>query len=337
VPTPVSGLFSDSLATSVLALLVAVVAYGVASLLQAMAGRRAADETANRPEQPKQPEQPERASSAGRTRLLVSPLVLGGLALDVLGFGAGVLALRQLPLFFVQGATAASILVTALLAVLVLHERPSRREALAMPLVLAGLVALAAAAEPGPARALALPVAIGLIVAAPLIAVLGWLCLRPGSRTPALAPAVLAGLSYGGASVAARGMTAMEHSSVLFPALVVAVAAHALLGVVLVTVAMRSAPVNTVTSVLFTTETVGPAVLGLLLLGDRTAAGMSWAAAGGCAFLVVATGLLTRTRATPDDGTGRSGRRAELLFVGVHDLLLVGVEDAPPGRGRQPQ
>jgi multidrug transporter EmrE-like cation transporter len=76
--------------------------------------------------------------------------------------------------------------------------------------------------------------------------------------------------------------------------MLVVVAAHALQGVVLVTVAMRRAPVNTVTSVLFATEAVGPAAVGLLLFGDRTADGLGWAAVAGFACLVVATVLLSR-------------------------------------------
>src|SRR4051794_41891442 len=71
-------------------------------------------------------------------RLLLPPLVLGGLTLDVAGFLFGAVALHELPLFFVQSASAASILVTALLASLVLHEHPNRRAALAKPGGLAG-------------------------------------------------------------------------------------------------------------------------------------------------------------------------------------------------------
>src|SRR4051794_41973362 len=101
-------------------------------------------------------------------RLLLPPLVLGGLTLDVAGFLFGAVALHELPLFFVQSASAASILVTALLASLVLHERPNRREALAMPVVLAGLIALGVSAEPGPPPAPPPLLVVALLVAVPL-------------------------------------------------------------------------------------------------------------------------------------------------------------------------
>src|SRR4051794_34359388 len=98
-----------SLLVCVVALATAIGAYGVASLLQAMAARR----------------HPE----VSIARLLVEPLVLAGLALDVVGFVGTAVALHALPLFFVQGAASASIVVTALLASVFLRERPSRREA----------------------------------------------------------------------------------------------------------------------------------------------------------------------------------------------------------------
>jgi multidrug transporter EmrE-like cation transporter len=104
---------------------------------------------------------------------------------------------------------------------------------------------------------------------------------------------MLAGLSYGCASLAARGLSAPDTSSAwLIPTLVL-IAAHALQGVVLVTVAMRRVPVNTVTSVLFATEAVGPAAVGLLLLGDRIADGTWMGLAAGCVLLIGATALLT--------------------------------------------
>lgn len=271
---------SDTLIFAVSALGAAVLAYGVASLLQAIAARR--------------------AEGRGTAALLLSPLVLGGLALDVVGFGASAVALTRLPLFFVQGASSASILVTALLASLVLGVRPDRRETVAMPLVLVGLVGLALAAEPGAASALPGALLIGLALAAPAVTVGAWLCLgRPG-RTSALGLAFLAGLSYGGASLVARGLSAPDASAHWQVATLALIVVHALQGVVLVTVAMRSASVNSVTSVLFATEAVGPATIGLLLLGDRTAPGTAGFAVVGFLCIVAATAVLARRHpATP--------------------------------------
>jgi drug/metabolite transporter (DMT)-like permease len=265
-------LSSASLLTSVVALGTAVVAYGVASLLQAMAARR----------------------HDGSTPLMLSPLVLAGLGLDVVGFLCGAVALHDLPLFFVQGASAASILVTALLASVVLGERPDGRETLALPLVFAGLIGLAAAAEPGPASALPVVLVAAMLLALPAFAVLARRCWASSTRGSALGLAFLAGLAYGTASLAARGLSAPGQSTALVVAVAVVVVTHALLGVALVTAAMRRLPVNTVTSVLFATETVAPAAVGLLWLGDRTQAGLGPVALAGCVCIVLATALLSR-------------------------------------------
>jgi drug/metabolite transporter (DMT)-like permease len=276
-----------SLLTSVVALGVAVVAYGVASLLQAMAARR--------------------TDGGGSGQFLLSPLVFGGLSLDLVGFLGGAVALRELPLFFVQGASAASILVTALLASLVLKERPDRREALAMPMVLTGLAALAVAAEPGSAEALPSALVVALIAAVPAFAAGGVLCWNRAGRLPSLGLALLAGLSYGAASLAVRGLSAPGHGGVWAIPVLVTTVAHALLGVALVTAAMHRLTVNTVTSMLFTTETVVPATVGLLLLGDRTGPGLEWLAALGCVLIVLATALISHQTAPTLPGRRRGG------------------------------
>jgi drug/metabolite transporter (DMT)-like permease len=262
-----------SLLVCVLALATAIGAYGVASLVQAKAARRNPDSSV--------------------TRLLVEPLVLAGLGLDVVGFLGTAVALHALPLFFVQGAASASIVVTALLVSIFLKERPSRREAAVMPLVLLGLSMLAVSAEPGPAEALPLPLLAALAVGAPAVAAGGlWLPKRP-SKLAGAGLAVLAGLSYGSAGLAARGLSASDSSrSWLIPTLLL-VAIHAVQGVVLVTVSMRKAAVNSVTSVLFATETLMPSAIGWALLGDRATPGMGWSALIGCAVLLLSTAALS--------------------------------------------
>ncbi len=75
---------------------------GVASVLQGLAARRAAEEPADS------------LTDGSIRRLLVSPLYLSGVALDGLGFACMVVALHWLPLFLVQCAAASSVGVTAL-------------------------------------------------------------------------------------------------------------------------------------------------------------------------------------------------------------------------------
>ena len=88
------------LVVSWLAAVVACLGYGVATVLESVGARRA-------------------AQVAGLTglALVVKQLpYLLGLGLDVIAFGANVVALQQLPLFLVQSIVAASVGVTAIIA-----------------------------------------------------------------------------------------------------------------------------------------------------------------------------------------------------------------------------
>ncbi|MDQ1630102.1 MAG: hypothetical protein QOC80_74 [Frankiaceae bacterium] len=270
-----------SLLICVVALATTIGAYGVASLLQAMAARR--------------------HPGTSIARLLVEPLVLAGLGLDVVGFLGTAVALHALPLFFVQGAASASIVVTALLASVFLQERPSHREAAVMPLVLLGLAVLAASAEPGPAEALPLLLLATLAIGVPAVTAGGWYLLRRPGQCTGAGLAVLAGLSYGAAGLAARGLSAPDSSRMwLVPTLLVVIL-HALQGVVLVTASMRQAAVNSVTSILFAAETLMPSAIGWALLGDRATPGMGWFALAGCALLLLSTAALSHGPAREAD------------------------------------
>src|SRR3954469_16260442 len=114
------------------AALAAAVAYGVASVLQAVGSRRLAT-----------------AAPDARLllRLLRSAPYVAGLALDAAGVAATVVALRVLPLFVVESAVASSVGVTALVAARWLGARLRRPERIALVVLGVGLVLLASSAE----------------------------------------------------------------------------------------------------------------------------------------------------------------------------------------------
>ena len=106
------------------AALAAAVAFGVASVLQAVGARRQ-----------------EGAVGAGFLLRLVRSLpFVAGLALDGVGFVATVVALRVLPLFVVESAVASSVGVTALVAARFLGARLLRPERVALVVLGVGLV-----------------------------------------------------------------------------------------------------------------------------------------------------------------------------------------------------
>src|SRR6187399_1337027 len=162
--------------------LVAACAYGIASVLQAVAARSIPGE--DRGVDP---------------RLLVR--VLGqwryvlGLILDALGFVA--------PLFAVQAALAASLAVTAV-AALTIGATLNRREWTAVIGVCAGLALLGLSAHGEGSRPAGLTFHIGLAVVTPVLAALGVLAGRAPRRIRGAALGLMAGLTFGVVALAGR-------------------------------------------------------------------------------------------------------------------------------------
>lgn len=291
--------------------LLAALAYGAATVLQAVGVRRAAALPAG-------------TAVIGRIRVGWPYAV--GLALDGLGFLASVAALRTLPLFLVESAVASSVAVTAVLSVLVLHVRLGVPEVIALLAVGVGLTGLALAAADGPAVHPGPAATWWLFAAAVLVGVL----LVAGTRDRRHGPVLLsvaAGLGFGGVGVAARLLEVPSPIWALASdGLAWALVVHAVLATVAYGMALTRGRVTTVAALTFATETVIPAAVGLMVLGDRVAPGRGpWAAA---AFVVTLAGCIalasraepgepdqpgqprdTDTSATQDSPTTPSGRQ----------------------------
>jgi hypothetical protein len=267
--------------------LVAALAYGAATVIQAIGVRRAGALPAGTP-------------LTGRVRAAWPYAV--GLGLDAAGFLASVAALRTLPLFLVESAVASSVAVTAVLSVLVLRVRLGAAEVVALCGVGAGLTGLALAAVDGPAVSPGTGAAWWLAGAAALVAaLLGVGALDRDRRRGAVLLSVAAGLGFGGVGVAARLLEVPSPwwrltTSGLAWALVV----HAALATVAYAAALGRGRVTTVAALTFATETVVPAAVGLMVLGDRVAPGRMPLAAA--AFAVTLAGCITLAgRAEPTD------------------------------------
>ena len=113
------------------AALVAALCYGIAAVMQAMAVRAAS----------------RRKASAQRSRLgTVDPslvvrmlhqwLFIASIGIDLVGFVAQLIALRQLPLFAAQAIIASNLAVTAVFAAWLMHLELTWREWLAVGLSL---------------------------------------------------------------------------------------------------------------------------------------------------------------------------------------------------------
>lgn len=235
--------------------LIAAIAYGSATILQAIGVRRIA------------------AAPAGSSlleRARAGTLYGVGLLVDTLGFVASVAALRTLPLFLVQSAVASSVAVTAILAVVVLGVRLSRKEIVALIAVGLGLVALAVSALEGPARHAHHHVGLWVLVAVAPVLALAIAGFFSKSRTASSGVlAVAGGLAFGLVGVSARILevpTPLWH--VLGEPALWALAAHGIIGTVAFGYALERGRTTSVAAITFATETVIPALIGLRFLGD---------------------------------------------------------------------
>jgi drug/metabolite transporter (DMT)-like permease len=245
--------------TGLLAALTTTVAYGLATVLQAVASRRVAVA----------PVDPRLV-----LRLLRQLPYLVAMALDAVGFVASVVALQSLPLFFVQTAVAASIGVTALAAVFWLGAHLGRREGVALAVMGGGLVLLALSAAAEGARPLP-PIGQWLFLAlAVLLGGFSVLAGRAPSPRDAAALATAAGLGFSTVGIAARALDlAPPWWPILLEPLLWALALGGIIATTCYAAALQRGSVTVVAAVTLAVETILPAVVGYAALGDRARPG----------------------------------------------------------------
>lgn len=260
----------------------AAICFGIASVLQAMAARAA----------------PPGTGSGVDARLLVRALqqwrYVAGLGLDTVGFALELVALRALPIYAVGAALAASLAVTAVAAARLLNVRLHAREWAAVATVCGGLalLGLASGSEGDSHGSTALrwcTLAAALAVLA-IGAIAGPLPAKARAATLGLG----AGFGFGVVEVAVRlidGLTpaALFTNPALYGLLVGGAAAFLLL-----TSALQRGSVTTATAGMVIGETIGPALVGVLALGDRTRHG--WAPVAVAGFVLAVLGALALAR-----------------------------------------
>jgi drug/metabolite transporter (DMT)-like permease len=281
---------------SLVAGLVAAVAYGVASVMQAVATRAASER-----------EQGQTGVDPGLIgRLLRQGPFIASLLLDLAGFGAQLVALHRLPLFAVQAMVAANLAVIAVLDAIVFRATPSGRERLAVLGVVAGVALLGSSAGAEGATHVSTAFKVGVIVAAGIAGALGLAAAKlRGQRARSLALGTVAGVGYGLVGIAARVLTGFRHLSLFVDPALYGLVAAAAVAFVFYTTALEGGSVTVVTGAVVLAETVPPAVIGVLFLGDSTRHGLAPVAAAGF-VLAVASALML---AHYGEGEGRRERR----------------------------
>jgi drug/metabolite transporter (DMT)-like permease len=260
--------------------LVAAVAYGVSSVLQAVAARAAGG-----------------GEGGVDPRLLVRVLkqwrYVLGLGLDTLGFVAQLVALRVLPLFVVQAALAASLAVTAIAAIAI-GARLRAREWAAAVLVCVGLALLGASAQGEGSRPVGLGFHLGLLVVALVLGALGLGAGKAPKRFRSPALGLVAGLLFGLVALAGRIVSTSSVTGFLADPAIYTVIAAGVLAMLFYASALQRGSVTTPTALMVVGETVLPSVIGIAVLGDTTRPGFAAVAVVGFVLAVFAALALAR-------------------------------------------
>ena len=266
---------------SLVSALLAACCYGVASVMQGLSARAASD-----------------GSASINPRLLVRMLgqwrFIASLGLDLAGFIAQLIALRRLPLFVVQAAIAASLAVTAVTAAWLAHHMLARREWLAVIAVTVGVTMLGSSAGVSGAVNPGVEFRFGLIIAIALLGLAGVAAARLRGRRRTLALGMIAGLGYGVVGVAARILVGFSPTDLVRDPAAYALAAAGVMSFMFYASALEHGNVTVATAATVVTETVLPAMIGVIFLGDTTRHGLVGVAAAG--FALAVAGALTLAR-----------------------------------------
>jgi drug/metabolite transporter (DMT)-like permease len=266
------------------------VCYGTASVLQAVATRSV-----------------EPAGNSGVDAVLLMRAVrqwryLAGIGLDGLGFLLQVMALRMVPIYVVAAALAASIAVTGIVSAWVLSARLSSAEWTAVGVVCVSLAVLACAAGPGHFRRAPAGLGWALIGVVAAIFVAGAAAGRLRDRERSLALGLGAGSGFGVVEVGVRLMDVFDPTKAAFythPALYAAAGGGAA-GFLLLTSALHRGSVTTTVAAMVVGETIAPALVGAVWLGDTARDGLGWLVIVGFAVAVSATLVLARFGEAPN-------------------------------------
>ena len=268
---------------SLIAALVAALCYGVASVMQAIAVREASN----------------RGDQAGVDPGLVPRLLhqwrfVASVAIDTLGFLAQLIALQRLPLFAVQAIVAANLAVIAVLASVLIGVSLSWREWLAVTGVVAGVGLLGSSAGAEGAHQAGAVFKIALIVATAVLGVCGLIAAKLPNPARTLALGTVAGLGYGVLGCAARVLTGFEPLTLIRDPAAYAVVAGGLISFVFYTTALEGGSVTVATAAVVLAETLPPAIIGVIFLGDTTRHGLAPVAVIGFAVAVASALALAR-------------------------------------------
>ena len=278
-------LYGGAVLIAYAAALVSAVCYGLGSVLQSIAAKNV--------------DEGEGGISLTDLGQIAKQLpYVAGIALDALGWLFSLVALFRLPLFVVQAVVAASVGFVVLFSALFEKTVPTRRQVLFLVGLAVGLLGLAASGAPESARVAPSWFGPSMWVALSVFAVAGFLlATRTSGSSSASALGAIAGLSFGGTALCARSLSSGVGLHLLLDPAAWAMALFGALGMVLFATALQRGSVTVTTAWLFTAETIAPAIVGMVALGDHSRPGMGAIAL--VAFVVTVGAAIGLTLVSP--------------------------------------
>jgi drug/metabolite transporter (DMT)-like permease len=262
------------------AALIAAVLYGFSSILQATGARKVASAEGLDPRLV--------------IRLLQQPAFLAALALTLCGFLFHLLAVRTIPLFLAQAGIAVSLVVTALLAVRIFDDHLSRVEWSAIGAVVVGLVLLSASAgDAGTERAYTgLDLSLYGLLAGMLV--VGFIASRAKGIVATAVLGLIGGLGYAVVGISSRILPDFVIGDLVTSPATYSLALGGGLAFYFYSMALQRGSAIAATTPLIAVQTVTPAAVGVLLLGDQVRSGWWPAAVLGFAITAAAAVVLVR-------------------------------------------
>ncbi|WP_178379902.1 hypothetical protein [Cryptosporangium aurantiacum] len=258
-----------------------VAAYGVANFLQSVAAARVSVHA--------------KLDPGLLLKLAGHRIYVAGLVCQLGAFLFAFLARRDLPLFLVQTAVAGGLGVTVLLGVAFLRWRHPLSEVILLGALVLGLAALIISAETTKARPLNGPEVLALALSVPIVGLLGRAGARLHGSPGSVALGALSGLSFGAVAIASRPLAgAQSFGAFVTDPLLYILLAHTVIGQLLLGLAMQRGSTTAAVASMDAAAAIPPALVGLLLLGDRIAPGREWLAAIGFVTALGSVLLLTR-------------------------------------------
>lgn len=262
------------------AALTAAVLYGCASILQAIGARKVPSSDGLDPR------------LAGQ--LLRQPAFLGALGMTLFGFLFHLTAVRLLPLFLAQTGIAVSLVVTALLAVRLFGDRLSPIEWTAVGGVVVGLVLLSASAGDVGDKTASHWLTVSLFVTLGVMVVLGFVASRYRGIVSTAVLGLLGGLGYAIVGISSRLLPDFGIGDLISAPSTYSLALGGGLAFFLYSLALQRGSAIAATTPLIATQTVTPAVVGVLLLGDTVRSG--WWPGAAIGFVITAASAIVLVR-----------------------------------------